>query len=190
MNYALRDADLTVVLAEASLLARETRRRFGSLSAEQVNWKPAPEEWSVGQCFDHLVISNGPYLPIFEAALSGPRPRRLRERVPLLPHLFGTLLINSLRPDSGRKIKARPAFLPSSSRIDPAIVTTFLEQHERLQRLMDASRSLDLARIVITSPVLGAVTYSLMDACRIIVAHEQNHFVQAMRVTASAGFPS
>ena len=190
MNYALRDADLTIVLAEAALLANEVRRRFGALSGDQVNWKPAPEEWSVGQCFDHLLISNRPYLPIFDAALAGRRQRRLRERVPLLPRLFGALLINSLRPDSGRKITARPAFLPSSSRIDPAIVTTFLEQHAQLQRLMDASRSLDLAGIVITSPVLGVVTYSLMDACRIIVAHEQNHFVQAVRVTESPEFPT
>jgi hypothetical protein len=28
-----------------------------------------------------------------------------------------------------------------------------------------------------------------MDACRIIVVHEQNHFVQAMRVLESEGFP-
>jgi DinB family protein len=190
MNYDLRDADLTLVLAEASLLADETRRRFGPLSGEQVNWKPAPEEWSVAQCFDHLVISNHPYLSIFEEARSGRRRPRLRERLPLLPRLFGTLLITSLRPDSGRKMKARPAFLPSSSRIDPAIVATFLEQHEQLQRLMDACRALDLAGIVITSPVLGLVTYSLMDACRIIVVHEQNHFAQAVRVTQSPGFPS
>ena len=189
MNYDLRDADLTVVLAEAALLARETRHRFGPLSGAQLNWKPGADEWSVGQCFEHLVISNRPYVPIFEAALAGRRPRRLRERVPWLPRLFGTVLLNALRPDSGRKITARPAFRPSSSRIDPAVVTTFLEQHAQLERVMDAGRSLDLAGTVITSPVLGVVTYSLMDACRIIVAHEQNHFVQATRVTESPGFP-
>ena len=55
---------------------------------------------------------------------------------------------------------------------------------------MKASRALDLDGAVITSPVVGFVTYSLMDACRIIVAHEQNHFVQAMRVLESPGFPA
>ncbi len=33
------------------------------------------------------------------------------------------------------------------------------------------------------------VTYSLMDAYRIIVVHEQNHFVQAKRVMEWPGFP-
>jgi hypothetical protein len=36
--------------------------------------------------------------------------------------------------------------------------------------------------------VLRFVTYSLMDAYRIIVVHEQNHFVQTTRVMESQGF--
>ena len=109
--------------------------------------------------------------------------------MPLLPRLFGRLLINTLRPDSGRRAKARPAFYPSSSHIAPTIIATFLEQQERLRRLMEASRELDLDGITITSPVLRVVTYSLMDACRIIVVHEQNHVVQATQVMESRGFP-
>ncbi len=54
---------------------------------------------------------------------------------------------------------------------------------------MDAGRELDLDRITITSSVLRFVTYSLMDACRIIVVHEQNHVVQAMQVMESQDFP-
>ena len=162
---------------------------FGRLSGEQVNWKPGEAEWSIGQCFDHLIISNRPFVPIFEDVLAGRLRRRLWERVPLLPRLFGTLLINTLRPDSGRKVKARPAFYPSSSRIDPAIIATFVDQQARLLALMRASRELDLDGITITSPVLRFVTYSLMDACRIIVVHEQNHVVQATRVMESPGFP-
>jgi hypothetical protein len=55
---------------------------------------------------------------------------------------------------------------------------------------MEATRGLDLERIVITSPVVRQVTYSLMDAYRIVVVHEQNHLAQAQRVMASSGFPS
>ena len=66
---------------------------------------------------------------------------------------------------------------------------SFLEQQEWLQRLMEATRELDLDGITITSPVLGFMTYSLMDACRIIVVHEQNHYIQATRVMESQGFP-
>lgn len=189
MNYDLQDSDLSTVLAEASLVTDETKRAFGRLSAEQVNWKPSEGEWSIGQCFDHLIISNRPYVQIIEEILEGRRRQRARERIPLLPRFFGRLLIKTLRPDSGRRAKARPAFYPSSSHIAPAIIATFLEQQGRLLRLMAATHDLDPDRITITSPVLRFVTYSLMDAYRIIVVHEQNHFIQATRVMESHGFP-
>jgi DinB superfamily len=185
----LRDRDLSTVLAEARRLGDEMARAFGSLSAQQVNWKPSEAEWSIGQCFDHLVVSNRGFFPIVEAVLQGRRHPRLWERVPLLPRIFGRLLIATLRPDSGRKVEARPAFRPSRSEIDPGIVTRFLEQHDRLLGLMDASGRLDLDRIVVTSPVSRLVTYSLMDAYRVIVVHEQNHLLQARRVRESPGFP-
>jgi hypothetical protein len=145
---------------------------------EMVNWKPHAGEWTIAQCFDHLILSNRPYLPIFEEIPAGRRRPRRWERLPLLPRLFGTLLIGVLRPDSGRGAKAWPAFHPSSRHLAPAIIATFLEQQEQLLRLIEASRDLDLDRIVITSPVLRLVTYSLMDACRLLVVHEQNHLVQ------------
>ena len=190
MNHDLRHADLPTVLAEGTRLGDEARRVFGRLSAEQVNWKPRAGEWSVGQCFDHLIVSNRPYVPIFEAILAGRRRPRALERVPVLPRLFGGLLIRVLAPDSGRRVKARPAFLPTHSHLDSAIVATFLEQQRGLLRLMAASRALDLERITITSPVARVVTYSVMDAFRIIVVHEQNHLAQAQRVTESPGFPA
>jgi len=189
MNYDLRESDLPTVFAQAALVAEETKREFGRLSGAQVNWKPSEVEWSIGQCFDHLIISNRQYVQIFEEILAGRRRQRRWECMPLLPRLFGTLVINTLRPDSGRRAKARPAFYPSSSHIAPAIIATFLEQQERLLHLMEASRGLDLDGITITSPVLRFVTYSLMDACRIIIVHEQNHFVQATRVMETQGFP-
>ncbi len=114
----------------------------------------------------------------------------MRESVPLLPRFFGRLLIRMLRADSGRNSKARPAFYPSTSHIALGIIASFLEQQDQLLHLMNATRGLDLAGITITSPVVHFITYSLIDAYRIIiVVHEQNHFVQARRVMASPGFP-
>src|SRR5262249_58890695 len=99
---------------------------------------PVAGEWSICQCFDHLVISNRPYVQIFEEILAGQRRSRIWERMPLLPHLFGRLLIKALRPDSGRRVEARPAFYPSSNHIAPTIIGTFLAQPEPLLGLMHA----------------------------------------------------
>lgn len=190
MNYDLEHSDLSTVLAEGRLVANEAKRVFGRLSAEQINWKPSTGEWSIGQCFDHLIISNRSFAALIEEIRQGRRRRRAWERVPLLPRVFGKLLIRTLRADSGRKGKAPRALRPSSSQITPGIIASFVEQQDRLLRLMEATRGLELERITVTSPVVRLITYSLMDGYRLIVVHEQNHFVQASRVMQSPGFPT
>jgi hypothetical protein len=182
--------DLSTVLAEGRRLADEATGAFGQLSPEQVNWKPSEGEWSIGQCFDHLIRSNQAFVPIIEAILGGGRRQSAWERIPLLPSFFGRLLIRALRPDSGWKTTARPAFSPSRSQIAADIVARFLAQQGRLLGLMVATRGLDLDAITITSPVSRVITYSLMDAYRIILVHEQNHVAQATRVREWPGFPA
>lgn len=189
VNDDLEHGDLSTVLTEGRLLGDEVRRAFDPLSSQQINWKPSEEEWSIGQCVDHLILSNRGFVPIIERILMGQRRQSAWERMPVLPGFFGRLLIRTLRPGSGRKVRARPAFYPSRSAIAPGIVRSFLEQQGRLLSLMEATRGLDLDGITITSPVSRLITYSLMDAYRIIVVHEQNHVAQARRVMDWPGFP-
>ena len=110
----------------------------------------------------------------------------------MLPGLAGKLLIKSLDPASARKISAPKKFQPAQSDISASIIDDFVAQQDKVIEGMKSTSQLDLERIVITSPAIsaGIVTYSLMDAYRIIVVHEQRHFQQAKRVAAESTFPS
>ncbi len=44
-------------------------RLLAGLTDEQLNWQPTPGTWSVGQCLDHLCITNETYLPPISVAL-------------------------------------------------------------------------------------------------------------------------
>jgi len=55
---------------------------------------------------------------------------------------------------------------------------------------MKATEDLDAEKIIISSPVTNLVTYSLMDAYRIIITHEKRHLLQAKRVSEADGFPN
>ncbi len=92
-------------------------------------------------------------ISIIEAILAGRRRPSARERVPLLPSFFGRLFIRTLRPGSGWKTEARPAFSPSRSQIAADIVARFPERQGRRLGFMEATRGLDLEGITITSPV-------------------------------------
>ena len=187
MDY--RTADVPSLIAAASQVAVDAKSTFGHLSSTQLNWKPSAERWSVGQCFDHLITSNKGYLPIVDDVLKG-RKRSFLESMPLLPGLAGKLLIKSLDPATTRKIKAPKRFEPAQSDISASVIDDFAAQQNQIVEKMKATEHLDLEKIVITSPAVAAVTYSLMDAYRIIVVHEHRHFQQAKRVTEETAFPN
>lgn len=107
----------------------------------------------------------------------------------MLPGLAGKLLIKSLDPASTRRIKAPKRFEPAQSNISASIIDDFVAQQEKVIEGMRSTSHLDLERIVITSPAVSFVTYSLMDAYRIIVVHEKRHFQQAQRVMDEPAFP-
>lgn len=186
MNY--KTADLPSLVAAASQVAVDAKSTFGQLSPSQLNWKPSAERWSVAQCFEHLITSNKGFPPIIDDVLKG-RKQSFWESMPLLPGLAGKLLIKSLDPASTRKIKAPKRFEPAQSDINASVINDFIEQQTAIVEKMKSTAHLDLKKIVVTSPVAAAITYSLMDAYRIIVVHEHRHFQQAKRVTEEPAFP-
>ena len=181
-------ASLANLIATANNITNDVKSTFGRLSPAQLNWKPSADRWSVAQCFDHLLASNKGYFPVIEEVFAG-KKRTVWERVPVLPGLAGKLLIKSMEPSSTRKVKAPKRFQPAQSDISALVINDFVDQQGKLVEKMKASEHLDLERIVITSPVSAAITYSLMDAYRLIVVHEQRHFQQAKRVMEESAFP-
>lgn len=186
---AAPSGELASLIATLGALAGTARARFDRLSAPQLNWKPAADRWSVAQCLDHLVTTNATYFPAFDAVLAGRYAPTLWQRMPWLPGVFGRLVLKAVHPDSARAHKAPGVFRPSASDLDAGIVTRFVDQQARLIDVFTRSAGLDLDRIVIPSAISGLVVYSLFDAFRIVVLHEQRHVNQAIRVIAAAGFP-
>lgn len=183
---------LDKLIRDASTIIDDARSSFGKLSATQLNWKPSAERWSIAQCFDHLITTNKGYLPIIESVRTGTKKTTFWERLPVLPGLVGKLLIKSLDPASTRKIKAPKRFEPAQSNISASVIEDFAEQQNQVIQGMKATSHLDLEKLVVTSPAVasGVVTYSLLDAYRIIVVHELRHFQQAKRVAEESGFPA
>jgi hypothetical protein len=182
--------EVSALLEEMRAMAEEAREVFGGLAAGQLNWKPAPESWSVGQCFEHVVRTNAAFVPTLERIARGEQRMTAWERLSPLSGLFGRMVLKALAPDSGRKFKAPAAIRPSSSDIDPGVISIFAGQQAQLGELVPrAAAAADLKRTVVTSPIAKLVTYSLGDALRILVVHERRHFEQARRVTEAEGFP-
>jgi hypothetical protein len=177
------------LVADAEAVARDAQTAFGKLSAEQLNWKPTPESWSVAQCLEHLLVANREMFPVITAAASGAHQATVWERMPVLPSLMGRFMVKAVSPAAKLKVKAPAKIRPSASTLDPQIVTRFVEHQSEVVAHLKRLAEVDAAQLVVTSPLSSAVIYSLLDAGRIIVAHQRRHLAQAERVMQSPGFP-
>jgi len=176
-------------VGEIRAITDDASKVFGNLSAAQLNWKPSAERWSVGQCFDHLIVTNRCFFPDIERVAAGTYRSSLWGRVSPLSGFFGRFILKALDPEKGRKTKAPRVFEPARSDVAADVIERFATHQEELSALMRATAGADLRGLKVTSPVSPVATYSLLDAYRIVVAHERKHFEQARRVTQTAGFP-
>ena len=144
----------------------------------------------MAQCLEHVITTHALYFPLLRDLAAGAHRPTWWERASPLSGVFGRLLIRTLRPENTRKSKTSARALPSASDIGGDIVARFAahqaEMAEHLRRLPDG---LDPASTIITSPLLGFVTYSLDDTFTIFVVHGDRHLLQARRVTEAPGFP-
>ena len=168
----------------------EAQKEFGGLTAAQLNWQPAPDSWSVAQCFDHLIKVNRQFFPEMEKINAGTRKSSAWEKISPFTGFIGRWMIKNLDPASLKRLPAPKQGLPAASNIDPDVIDQFAVTQERTCELIAAADGVDLRKTVVTSPFMKFMTYSLADGFKIILVHEQRHLGQARRVTQAAGFPA
>ncbi len=173
-------------LSEISELANS---KFGALSGEQINFKPAAESWSVGQCFEHLILTNDQITGAVQKVADGTHVNSFWENWSPFTSFFGNFLIKSMKRDD-KKFKVPSKTIVPPSDVDPQIVAKFVQNNDKLIDLFSRIDGADPETTVITSPFMGLVTYRLGHGMTIIVEHERRHLRQAERVTAADGFPS
>lgn len=164
------------------------RQEFGSLTPAQLNWKPAPDRWSVGECLEHLITANGTYFPIVEALLAGQYRKPFLSNIPGYTGMCGRMLVNAVSPQTARKVKTVPVFEPARSTVDADEITLFAEHQDKLIALIRKSERLTLDKTIVASPATSMIVYSLLDAWRLLAAHEARHLLQARNVTKLDGF--
>jgi hypothetical protein len=183
------NVELNNLAAKLETVSEDVRNTFGSLSAEQLNWKPSPEKWSIGQCLDHLIAGNTEMLAKIWLKVRAQQKPTFFEKLPLLPKIFAPLVVKAVSPESVRKVRNPRILDPAESDIPRDVVTKFLDTQAKAAAAIEAVGNMDPEKIVMTSPVAPFITYSLLDGYRIVVYHGQRHLNQAKRVMETDGFP-
>ena len=169
-------------LAGMRACSEQARDLFGSLTPEQLNFCPEPKKWSVGQCLDHIIVSNSTYEATLEALASGTYPRRWYYNR-WLAAKSGSWLAESVSPKSKSKMPAPAVFRPSEASDIPAtIVGDFIKHNAAFIATLERVAARNEPTVIISSPALSLLTYSVNDMFLMLANHEQRHINQAKRI--------
>lgn len=154
------------------------------LSIEQLNWKPRPESWSVGQCLEHLCLSGELYLAPIANALNN------QQRAPvdtITPGWFGAWFIRSFIAPSPqtRKARAPKQIKPVLSVVEPSVLDRFLAANREVRALIDRAAPYDVNRIRFQNPFIPIIRFTVGTGFEIIAKHEDRHLLQAEKVWQS-----
>lgn len=158
------------------------------LTPDQLNWQPRPGAWSVGQCLEHLCISNEVYLEPIAASLKGPPTGPVDE---ITPGWFGRWFIRTYIDPTTQKTRGRapPKTTPITRRIDASILDRFIASNARFRDLIPRAREYDVNRVRFRNPFVAWIRFTVGTGFQIIARHNHRHLLQAERVTETAGFP-
>jgi hypothetical protein len=163
--------------------------KFSGLTHAQLNWKPSPESWSIGQCLDHLIISDCTYFPVLRSIMNKQYEMSRWEKWSPFSGFLGKMLANQLQENAVKKLNAPRMFLPAESNIDPGVLDRFHKHLDTLRNCITGCQHADLDKTHITSPAIKFVTFSLRNAITILAQHEHRHINQAISVKNAKQFP-
>jgi hypothetical protein len=163
-------------------ITEDFKNDFGSLTAEQLNWKQHAGSWSIAQNVHHLMVINESYYPAIKEIRANTYTVPWIGRIGFMRRFFARVILNSVQPDRKRKMKTFPLWEPSVSAIDADILHRFEAHQEVLKKLITDSHDLLERGVVLSSPANKNIVYTLADAFEIMVTHEARHLEQAREV--------
>jgi hypothetical protein len=175
-------------LSEAPLLIETANKKFSGLSESQINWKSSKERWSIGECVEHLVITQNLYnskikelQPLFANSSEGEVKFK---------HTFGgRMILKYVDPDSTTTTKTFKVFNPSSKQINTDIIRSFCEEVETMISFAKKLKGANLTKLKISSPLTKLLKMNVGDALLINLYHNKRHLNQAEKVLNENNFP-
>ena len=102
----------------------------------------------------------------------------------------GRILKDQLQEKVKRKLKAPKKFQPSKSELRMEVIERYHQNLDGFLELISNCQNIDIDKIILTSPAIRIVTYSLRDALYFLIQHEHRHINQAIRIKNNEGFPA
>jgi uncharacterized damage-inducible protein DinB len=177
MTPAERERAVAYLAETRENLHRSTK----NLSPTQLQFKPAPDRWSVAECLEHIVIVEDFILSTINSTLQQP------------PGSFKSAISDDVLDERLKKATERATRVKAPANLEP----TGRRPHDQLHREFDATRKRTADFVSSTNaplrqsgfphPILGNL--DCYQWVLLIGGHGERHRAQAEEVMADANFP-
>lgn len=160
----------------------EVRAQFMPLEPAVVQYRHQAESWNILECFAHLNQYALDYLPKMELAIHKAKARRWAPGGMVRYTGRGRRAIRRADPTNGKAYKAAKAYNFSRRPVGTEIIKSFIINSERLLRVLQAAREVDINRASVKKAHAWVGRYSLANLLEFLVTHSRRHVLQAQRL--------
>lgn len=156
-----------------------------NMPAQLLNKSLQPGSWSATQCLEHLNIYGRYYLPAIEKAIVNAENNDSNPTDTFKSSWLGNYFTQSMMPnESGtlkKKYKTPSNARPSASPDAEKVVSEFIDQQEKLLKLLDRAAGVNLNDGRIPISIARFIRLKLGDVFMFLIAHNYRHILQAER---------
>ena len=162
---------------------KDALKTVKGLSEEQLNFKAAPEKWSVKECFYHISAAEKGLWSMLEGAMKSPANPEKRSEIKVSDEQFVNMI-----EDRTRKAQAPEPLQPKNTgykSIDEAMADFKMNRTAHIKYMKSSTE--DMRSHVVQLPFGWIDCYQLY---LMIAAHSNRHTQQMNEVKANAAFPA
>jgi hypothetical protein len=175
---------------QTELFLNEAIQQWQMMSPAIFKEQPAPGAWSAMQCLGHLNAYGDYYLPAIEKAINEARQQHKTSSTTFKAGWLGNYFTNLMMPNEdgvpSKKMKAPKNYTTSNEGDSDCTIAKFIDQQEKLLKLMEEAKYVDLNTIRIPISIAKFIKLKLGDVFMFLIAHNLRHVKQAERAIAVA----
>ena len=175
--------ELEAFWRELEATRAEILKEVEGLSQTHFDWRPAPEDWSIGEVIHHVTIAE-----IATGKLQTKLLRQAEGAGILRPSVPGVPVLEPLPRRPGEGPAQAPAHIwPERGRPAPELLDEMRAARERTRKNFERFAAVDPRPLVSTHLILGPM--HLGQYWTLVLAHDRIHVPQIRAVKAAPGFP-
>jgi len=175
----IKSSELIEDLLLRTAVASNAVSRLRTLDSAALNFKRAPEQWSILECIEHLNRYGNFYLPEIENQILA---QQTASGNPVFKSgIIGNYFVNLMLVGNGnvKKMKTAASMNPLHSKLSDLTLAKFLKQQDRLTTLLQQAAQVDLVKTKTAITLSPMIRLRLGDTLRFLVAHIERHVRQA-----------